>query len=112
MPWLLREGDVLAAVEEQRRGWQRSLHGAVVLRGLVVVHTLTGPAARDLDVALCTPAVLDGGVEGLKVRRIKALPRRRLLPPHIGPGALVVAPAGSFERWHLQVGDHLEVRGE
>jgi hypothetical protein len=107
MSWLLRDGDVLAAVEHRRRGWQASLHGALVLRGPVVVHTLTPTHAVALDVARCGR---DG--QALRVRRIAVLGRRRVSLPHLGGGGLVVAPAGTFERWRLQVGDRLEVRGE
>jgi hypothetical protein len=109
--WLLRDGDVLAAVEERRPGWQASLQGAVVLRGPAVVHTLHPAGAGPFDVAWCGPAELDSGGPALQVRRIRVVGRRRLGPPHLGPGGLVVAPAGTFERWHLQVGDRLEVRG-
>jgi hypothetical protein len=112
MSWLIRDGDVLAAVEAPRRGWQACLHGAVVLRRPAVVHTFSRPAASPLDVAWCVPAALDGGVPGLRVRRITMLSPHRVAVPHVGHGAVVVAPAGSFERWRLHVGDRLEVRGE
>jgi hypothetical protein len=111
MSWLLRDGDVLAAVEERRRGWQASLQGALVLPGPALVHTLTPPGAGPLDVAWCAPTKLDGGGAAMQVRRIRVVGRRRVAPPHLGPGGLVVAPAGTFERWRLQVGDRLEVRG-
>ena len=111
MSWLLRNGDVLAAVEDRRRGWQASLQGALVWRGPAVVQTLTASRAGALDVAWCAAAELDGGT-ALRVRRITVVGRRRMSPPHLGGGGLVVAPAGTFERWHLQVGDCLEVRGE
>jgi hypothetical protein len=107
MSWLLRDGDVLATVEQRRRGWQTSLHGALVLRGPVVVHTLTPGGAVALDVARCGQ---DG--QALRVRRMAVLGRRRVSVPHPGDAGLVVAPAGTFERWRLQVGDRLEVRGE
>jgi hypothetical protein len=111
MPWLIRDGDVLAAVEAPRRGWQGTLQGALVLRRPAVLHTLTRPAAGPLDVAWCAPATLDGGVAGLRVRRISRLSPYRVAPPHMGAGAVVVAAGGSFERWRLKVGDRLEVKG-
>jgi hypothetical protein len=111
MSWLLRDGDVLASVEDRRRGWQASLQGALVLRGPAVVQTLTGNHARALDVAWCTQAQLDSGRPALRVRRISMVGPRRVSPPHLGSGGLVVAPAGTFERWQLHVGDCLEVRG-
>jgi hypothetical protein len=108
--WLLREGDVLAAVEERRKGWQAALQGAVILRGPAIVQTLTRPAIRGLDVAWCSAATLDGGQSALRVRRITRVPARWVSPPHVGPGALVVAPGGTFERWQLHIGDCLEVK--
>ena len=110
MSWLLREGDVLAAIEDPRKGWHRNLQGAVLIKRPAVVHTLVDAVA--LDVAWCGPATVGDGEPGFQVRRITALPPRRLARPHIGSGALLVAPGGTFERWRLQVGDHLEVRGE
>jgi hypothetical protein len=111
MSWLLRDGDVLASVEDRRPGWQTSLQGALVLRGPTLVHTLTRNPARALDVAWCAGVQLDGR-QGLRVRRIRVVGARRLSPPHLGGGGLVVAPAGTFERWQLHVGDCLEVRGD
>jgi hypothetical protein len=112
MSWLLRDGDVLAAVEPRRRGWQSSLQGALVWRGPALVQTLTRAPDRPLDLAWCAPVRLDSGRALLRVRRITVVGPRRLAPPHWGGGGLVVAPAGTFERWRLQVGDCLEVRGE
>ena len=111
MSWLLRDGHVLASVEDRRKGWQASLQGALVLRGPTMVQTLTGGHAQALDVAWCARAELDSGGQALRVRRISVLGPRRVSPPHFGGGGLVVAPAGTFERWHLHVGDCLEVRG-
>jgi hypothetical protein len=111
MPWLIRDGDVLAAVEAPHRGWPSSLQGAVVLRRPILVRALAGSAARPLDVAWCAPATLDCGSAGLRVRRIGRLSRHRVAVLHVGHGAMVVAAGGSFERWRLRVGDRLEVRG-
>jgi hypothetical protein len=112
MSWLLREDEVLAAVEDRRPGWQTSLQGAMLLRGPVLVQTLTPTGAQAFDVAWCAPTTLDGGRTAWRVRRIKAIGRRRVLPPHLGAGGLVIAPAGTFDRWKLRVGDCLEVHGE
>lgn len=110
MSWLLRDGDVLAALEDQRKGWQRSsMQGALLLRRPAWVHTLIDPAP--LDVAWCGPATLPEGVAGLRVKRIKSLAAHRVAPPLIGTGAVLIATMGTFERWHLRVGDCLEVRG-
>jgi hypothetical protein len=109
MSWLLRDGDVLAAIEDRRKGWHQSLQGALVIRGPFLVHTLVSAAA--LDLARCGLTTLDGDTTGFKVERIVAVSPRRLTAPLLGRGAVVVAPAGSFERWKLRVGDCLEIRG-
>jgi hypothetical protein len=105
--WLLREGDVLAALEERRPGWQQELQGAVVVRPPAWVHTLSCPAG--LDVAWCVAVSVDGAAR-LEVRRTAYLPGRRLARPRLARGAIVVARSGAFDRWRLRVGDRLEVR--
>jgi hypothetical protein len=112
MSWLLREDDVLAALEDRRPGWQTALTGAVLVRRPGLVHTLTRSTAAELDLAWCVPIEIDTDRCGLRVKRISTLPARRLSIPRLTPGTLVVAPRGSFERWKLCVGDCLEVRGE
>ena len=112
MPWLLREDDVLAAVEERRPGWQQALAGAVILAPPGFVQTLTRSARADLDTAWCAPAAIPPDRSGYQVKRMSALPAGRVSLPRIKSGILVVAPAGSFERWKLSVGDLLEVRGD
>ena len=108
--WLIRDGDVLAAVVHQRGRWLRSVQGVVVVRSPAVVQTLTCPLA--VDVAWCaatSPGATDpAGIVRFEVRRTACLAPRRLGAPLLH-GALVVAPGGAFERWHLQVGDLLEV---
>jgi hypothetical protein len=112
MSWLIRDGEVLATVEDRQRGWQASLQGALVLRRPAVVQTLTCSDARPVDVAWCRAAKLADGQTGLQVRRMTTVGRRRVGPPHLGGGGLVVAPAGTFERWRLRIGDCLEIQGE
>lgn len=108
MSWLLRDDDVLAALEDRRPGWTAALQGAVVVRGLVVVHTIVCPVS--LDVARCTDVTTEGGGRGLEVRRIASLAPRRMARPQVFKGAIVVAGGGAFERWNLRVGDRLEIR--
>ena len=56
-----------------------------------------------IDVAYC-----DGELEVLKVRTL--VPNR--LGPLVWPArAVIEAEAGSFERWGLRPGAHLEIRG-
>ena len=111
MSWLLREDDVLAALEDRRRGWQTSVSGAVIVGRPGVVQTLTPSAAADLDLAWCVPTEVAAGRDGYLVKRISALPAHRFSFPRFRAGILVAAPGGSFERWNLCVGDCLEVRG-
>src|SRR5579875_1150715 len=108
MSWLLRDGDVLAALETRRPGWPGALQGAVVLRGPALVQTLT--SAVSLDLAWCVPDQSPDGQECLVVRRIGCLAPRRMARPHLGSRPMVVAGQGAFERWRLQVGDRLEIR--
>lgn len=108
MSWLLRDGDVLAALERRRPGWPKSLTGAMVLRGPALVQTIAH--ATSLDLAWCGDVAADGGTPCLEVRRIACLGPRRMALPHLARGALVVAGRGAFERWRLQVGDRLEIR--
>jgi hypothetical protein len=105
---LTRQDRVLAAIEARRRGWQRSVEGVVILHHPAVVQTVTVPAA--LDVAWCVTAPPDGASAVLEVRRVVAMAPRRLSRPGWGCPAVIVAPAGAFERWQLHVGDLLEVR--
>lgn len=107
MAWLLRDGDVLAAIEQPIRGWRASLQGAVILPRAPLVLPGLGRSARALDLARCKR---DGsGHTVFQVARIRAVGPGRLA---VGPpaGVLLVAPSGSFERWNLRVGDRLEVQ--
>ena len=75
-----------------------------MIDGPAVLQTLTTRVS--LDVAWCGR----DPDQGLEVRRIAALRPYRLALPRVRPGCLVVANPGSFDRWHLRVGDHLEIR--
>ncbi|HWE55854.1 MAG TPA: hypothetical protein VG435_10090 [Acidimicrobiales bacterium] len=107
MSWLLREGDVLAAVEDRRPGWQLGLTGAVLVSPPALLHTWKGAAS--LDLAWCIRVRTDDGNQCFEVRRISRLAPHRVARPRLS-GAIVAAGLGAFERWHLQVGDRLEVR--
>ena len=108
MSWLLREGDVLAAIDPPGRGWPQSVQGAVVRRGPVLVHTLR--SGQGLDLAWCSQIRPDGGDIRFEVCRIASVGPRRLARPHLAKGAVIAAERGAFDRWHLRVGDRLEIR--
>jgi hypothetical protein len=111
MSWLLRDGDVLAAIDAPRKGWRHAVTGAVVLPSPVVFQTFVDPVS--MDVAWCSKTSSESNGKdspALIVKRIRSVGPHRLAAPLLGPGALVAAPIGSFERWRLQVGDRLEIR--
>ena len=108
MSWLVRDGEVLAAVEvaDRSRARRRGLlgrdriEGAIVLRPCRHVHTFGMHFA--IDVAFC-----DG--EGLVLRTCSLAPWR--LSPVIFRSAFVIeAEQGAFDRWRLCAGDRVELR--
>ena len=106
--WLVRDGEVLAAVETPpgARGRIRGLlgrdgiDGAMVLRPCRHVHTFGMQFA--IDVAFCA-------ADGTVLRTRTLAPRR--LSPYVRRAAWVVeAESGSFARWRVRDGDRLELR--
>ncbi len=106
--WLLRDGEVLAAVEvaeglrTRGRGLlgRQGIDGAMLLRPARSVHSFG--MRFDLDVAICD--------KDLTVLRTVRLRPGRVTRPSLRGGCVIEAEAGAFERWRLQVGDTLEVR--
>ena len=106
MPWLLRDGEVLASLEvaDERRARRRgllgrdSVEGALLLVPARSVHTLG--MRFPIDVAW-----LDGELTVLRTAR---LGRNRLSRPVLGARCVLEAEAGSFARWEVKVGDRLE----
>ena len=109
MPWLLRDGEVLASLEvaEDMRTRSRGLmgrssfDGAILLKPAMQVHTLGMRFAIDV-------AYLDRELRVVDV--VTAMRPRRLGRPRFGARAVVEAEAGCFARWNLRVGDELEVQ--
>jgi uncharacterized membrane protein (UPF0127 family) len=109
MGWLLREGDVLAAVEVADRFGTRlkgllgrdGLDGALLVTPAKSVHTLGMRFA--IDVAFCD--------RNLTVIETACMRPNRLGLPRMKAHSVIEAEAGAFERWHLRPGDHLEVKG-
>ena len=108
MPWLLRDGDVLAncVVAESFGARLKGLlgkdgvEGALLLRPAKSVHTVGMRFA--LDVAFCDRDLVVLDTLSLRPYRMTR-PRRRAK-------VVIEAEAGAFERWGLRVGDQLEVR--
>ncbi len=107
MPWLLRDGEVLASVEIADRAAGRTrgllgrdgIDGALLLRPAASVHTLG--MRFPIDVAYC-----DGDLVVLEVVRMASW---RIGRPRRAARAVVEAEAGAFDRWRLRPGDELEV---
>ena len=106
--WLLRDGEVLAALEvaEEVRDRSRGLlgrdgiEGALLLRPARSVHTMGMKFA--IDVAFCD--------RDLTVLRTLRLRPGRVTRPALRRGCVIEAESGAFERWRLRPGDKLEVR--
>ena len=108
MPWLLRDGDVLAAAEvassfsSRLRGLlgRDGLEGALVLRPARSVHTLG--MRFPIDVAFCD--------RDLRVLSTCTMRPQRMGAPRRRAKVVIEAEAGAFERWGLRAGDQLELR--
>lgn len=108
MPWLLRDNDVLAALEvastpgERMRGLlgREGIQGALLLPGVRSVHTIG--MRFPIDVAFCD--------RDMVVLRTLCLPPRRVTRPYPRARCVIEAEAGAFEQWRLRAGDVLEVR--
>jgi hypothetical protein len=106
--WLLRDGDVVCALEmaetkeERSRGLRGrdSCEGALHLPGVRTVHTIG--MRFSIDVAFLS--------EDLTVVRLERVQPRRVVLPRRGERSVVEAQAGAWERWGVRVGDQLVVR--
>ncbi len=106
--WLLRDGEVLAALEvaEEFRDRSRGLlgrdgiDGALLLRPARSVHTMGMKFA--IDVAFCD--------QDLTVLRTLCMRPGRVTRLSLRQGCVIEAESGAFERWRLRPGDKLEVR--
>jgi len=109
MTWLIREDDVLAVAEvaatrrERRRGLigRDDVEGAIVLRPCRQVHTFG--MRFPIDVAFCDRSGTVLNLSTLAPRRISRTVWRSAFA--------IEARAGSFERWKLQPGDVIEIKG-
>lgn len=106
--WLLREGEVLAALEVTESREERMLgllnrdgiDGAILIRPARSVHSVG--MKFPIDVAFCT--------KDLVVLRTISLRPGRMTRPCLRGGCVIEAEGGAFDRWRLQVGDHLEIQ--
>lgn len=108
MAWLLREDEVLAALEvasarkDRMRGLlgRDGIDGALLIRPGKSVHSFG--MRFPLDVAFCD--------RNMVVLRTVCLPPNRLTRLSFRCSNIIEAEMGAFERWKLRPGDQLEVR--
>ena len=106
--WLLRSGEVLAALEVTETREERmvgllnrdGIEGAILIRRARSVHSVG--MAFTIDVAFCT--------KDLVVLLTICLRQGRMTRPALRGGCVIEAESGAFDRWNLRVGDRLEVR--
>src|SRR5437764_14502466 len=106
MPWLVRDGEVLATLEiaESSKARARgllgrdSIDGALLLRPAKSVHTVGMRFA--IDVAFCD--------RSMRVVAVRTMRPYRMTLPRVKATCVVEASAGAFERWGLRLGDELE----
>lgn len=117
MPWLLRDGEVLASLDiaRTRREWasrrsvQETIEGALLLPPTRSVHTFG--LRQPIDVAFCEAELdVDDELRDLVVVKTVRMGRWRVSLPSIHPRAVVEAEAGTFGRWNLSPGDQLEIK--
>jgi uncharacterized membrane protein (UPF0127 family) len=107
--WLLRDGEVLAAIEvadsfpSRFRGLlgRDGIDGALLIRPARSVHTIG--MRFPLDVAFCT--------RDLVVLELKGMAPHRVGLPRLKAHCVIEAERGAFDRWRLQAGDRLEIEG-
>lgn len=105
--WLLRQGEVLAALEVASTTAQRvrgllgvsSYEGALFLPHTRAVHTMG--MRFPIDVAFVD--------RDLRVVDIVCMAPWRLTRPRLRCRGVIEAEAGAFERWRLRPGDQLEL---
>ena len=109
MAWLLREGEVLAALEiaASRKSRRKGLVGRDGIDGAMLlpsarmgVHTIG--MRFELDVAFCD--------QDMVVRRVACMKPLRMSRPSFRAPRVIEAQGGAFDRWHLKVGDQLEIK--
>ena len=109
MAWLLRDGDVLAALDvaeslpDRLRGLlgRDGLEGALLIRKARSVHTVG--MRFPIDVAFCNSDLV-------VVDMVTPMSRYRLSRPRFKARCVIEAEAGAFERWRLLPGDQLEIK--
>jgi uncharacterized membrane protein (UPF0127 family) len=111
--WLIREGEVLAALDvadsfgARRRGLRGrdAVEGALLLQPCRAVHTLG--MRFPIDVAFCR----EEGHDRFVVLAVLEMRQWRVGRPRPRATCVIEAEAGAFARWRLGRGDVLEIKG-
>jgi uncharacterized membrane protein (UPF0127 family) len=111
--WLIREGEVLAALDvadsfaARFRGLRGrdGVEGALLLRPCRSVHTFG--MRFPIDVAFCRRQDADH----LLVLAVVEMARWRLGRPRPRATCVIEAESGAFRRWRLGPGDVVEIKG-
>jgi uncharacterized membrane protein (UPF0127 family) len=106
--WLMRDGEVLAALEVTESRQERmqglldrdGIDGAILIRPARSVHSVG--MQFPIDVAVCD--------KELVVVRTLCLRPGRFTRPSLRGCCVIEAESGAFDRWGLRPGDQLEVR--
>jgi uncharacterized membrane protein (UPF0127 family) len=106
--WLLRDGDVVCALEmtdsygERAQGLRgrASCEGGLHLSGARAVHTAGMKFALDV-------AFLSGDLVVVGIVRV---PPWRIARPRRGARSVLETEAGALERWGVRVADQLDIR--
>jgi uncharacterized protein len=109
MPWLVRDGEVLATLEVADSSKSRAkgllgrdgIEGALLLQPARSVHTIG--MRFPIDVAF-----VDRDLVVVRVRRMR---RWRVGRPVLKAHGVIEAEAGTFAHWDLKAGDRLEIKG-
>lgn len=109
MAWLVRDGDVLASLDQATSARDRmvgllgrdGIDGALLLRPARSVHTFGMRFAIDV-------AFVDAEMVVLRTCTMRPW---RMTRPVRRARAVIEAEAGAFERWHLKPGDTLSLKG-
>lgn len=109
MAWLVRDGEVLATVEVASTfgGRLRGLLGRDGVEGALLIE----PARSVHTIGMRFPidvAYLDATMTVVETRCMRTWRPGR---PRLRARCVLEAEAGAFERWRLQPGDHLEIKG-
>ena len=110
VPWLVRDGEVLATLEVADSHLARfrgllgrdGVDGALLIRPARSVHTIG--MRFPIDVAFCDSDLRVVAVRCPMARYRLGMPRRRAR-------VVIEAEAGAFDRWRLRPGDQLEIKG-